>query len=181
MRCLIPALVLAYGMLAQAALAQQALPPDGQEVSKGRRVRPLVGQGASIAPGKPLPPPPKPSDPKFASIDVEPGIKGDQLARCRQAADAMARASLSPPEARMEHFGWLKTYPASEYRGWHGFVTKVEPIEGGCIATVRVGAKLAMCCCSDYVIERYSIIDGEVRFKDGDFGPVPGGTFLFGH
>lgn len=112
-------------------------------------------------------------DPKFASFEPEWKTIETRLASFQWAAGTLARANLTPPVARISHFDWLLSNTKYEFQGWHGFVTDVEPIPGGHLVTVRVSARTYMMMNSDHVIERYSIVDGKVRFQDGDFKKFP--------
>lgn len=84
----------------------------------------------------------------------------------RKVAQTLTDAQLPPPDHRIEYFRSLYNEKSPPVKGWHAFVVNVQPIEGGVIATLRVSAKLEYLSDSAFLYEKYSIINGKVRYLD---------------
>lgn len=90
-------------------------------------------------------------------------------------ASLMNAAKLGVPDHRAAHFRWLNA-PNHRVTGWTGFIEGVDPIDGGLLVTVRINPSIQFNGTSattfDCSIERYSIIDGQVRFVEGIDPPL---------
>ncbi len=108
--------------------------------------------------------------PKFRDVSAYPTLPEPQLGSCKRAAELLAKAKVKPPAERIGHFAWLG--PDLKILGWSAFVMSVEPTDDGPLVTLRVSPHLERAATNDFVTERYLIREGEVRWIDGDFGPI---------
>lgn len=88
----------------------------------------------------------------------------------KTAAEQLNRARLGLTPHRLAHFKWIDNDPEIRVHGWAGYVLGVDEIPGGTLLTVRVTpaiSKGTSATTTDYSIEKYSIIDGQVNFVVG--------------
>jgi hypothetical protein len=110
-------------------------------------------------------------------VETHPRARGDMLKLHTEAAklinlhtEAAKLNNLPQPalDERLHRFRWVGDDPKCLLTGWGGFIETVEPVEGGFLVSVRVSPTFTVsggsAVTADYIIERYSIIDGHVQF-----------------
>ncbi len=95
-------------------------------------------------------------------------------------AERLTATKMRPPAARIQYYLSVNQPGFPPIIGWHGRITKAEPVPGGFVATVRVSAKFDGCVDSLYILERYFVTKQGVSFLGVDSPPPSRSRMLFG-
>jgi hypothetical protein len=110
-------------------------------------------------------------NPKFLTVNPERNVDKALLPVHQKVATALTKANLPPPACRIEHFKFLDQPDRLKFRGWHGFITNVEPVPGGILVTLRISPIFEQAMSSETLIEQYSIINGVIDFVGAQANP----------
>lgn len=97
----------------------------------------------------------------------------------QQVQDILNRARIGIPEDRLRYFRSVISPDSIRVQGWEGIIDSMTPVEAGVVVSLRVHAHQPGMADSVHLIERYSIINGEVNYL-GAVVPPPRPRFQVG-
>ena len=82
----------------------------------------------------------------------------------RQVRDRLNQARIGVPEDRVRYFQTVISPDSVRVGGWHGTISSIAPIENGILVELNVTAVQSGMADTVSLMERYSIINGEVHY-----------------
>ena len=163
-------------MLMVGAVLINAVHAQGRK-AKDRAVRVRVAKSVPAPEVKffPLPdPPPRPTW-KGWLVEVRRDVKATERESHLALVKVMSRMDFVPAN-RAAHFPFLAD-PDFRLDGWHAFMESSTPTPGGALVTLRVTprvnyARAASVTFFEYVLERFEVTDGAVRYVDSSEPPI---------
>ncbi len=142
---------------------------DGQA---GTAVPPVADGPGPVPYVSPIPDP-QPAVPRrqvFAPPDYSLNVFFDhrlpeaQKEALRPIKDLLNKAKLGAPEDRIAYFRTVISPEATLVSGWHGLIHSVKKVKGGTVVELRVTARQSGMVDTANIMERYSIINGKVKY-----------------
>jgi hypothetical protein len=82
----------------------------------------------------------------------------------RPIRDQLNKARIGVPEDRIAYFRSVISPEARQVVGWSGMMQSVKKVKGGVVVDLRIYARQELMQDTANIIERYSLINGKVRY-----------------
>lgn len=83
---------------------------------------------------------------------------------CQQVQEVLNKSKIGIPEERLAFFRKVINPNSIPVQGWRGIIESITPVESGVVVDLRIRAYQPGLVDSLYLMERYSIVDGQVHY-----------------